>query len=166
MKPALRWYHSLAREMVCWTIGHKWKSSWRRRDDYEDRMKRSEDNKLTYREECEGNSYFWNSVSWSNKCKRCRITTRDESWQPFYVHLWWAVKSSLSDIKWDWHYYRYDSKKTRKDFVITICNNIWSFPKNIALYMLWDCKDFPSIVWEWILDIDTWFMMKLSYKEE
>ena len=166
MKHPLKWYHKLAREMVCWTFGHKWKSSWRSRDDKQDRLDRSDDNKLTYLESCEGNPYFWFSESWHYKCKRCRITTKDEAWYPYYEKLGWVFRYTYIDIKLGWeHYVRY-TQRTWKDFFITFLTSIWSFPKNYSLYILWDNKYVPFIFCGWILDIDDWLMMRLSYNDK
>jgi len=96
----LRWYHDAFRETVCFFLGHKWKCSWRSRDDRAERVARDDRGELTYREQHEGNPYCWYSAGWHYKCRRCRTRTRDDAYQPWYRTWWWAVRYGVIEASW------------------------------------------------------------------
>ena len=76
MKYPLTTYQHLLRQIKCSIVGHDWKSSWRKRPDFEWAMEHYDE--LPYaRKRCDGNPYWEYSKRWHFKCKRCRKTTKE-----------------------------------------------------------------------------------------
>lgn len=96
MKWPLKFHNDVLRQTVCWLAGHDWKSSWRSRDDRGDREARDNAGALSYREKHEGNPYCWHSAGWHYKCRRCRLRTREDRYDPWFKVLWWAIKNAAT----------------------------------------------------------------------
>lgn len=164
MKFPLKWYQSLGREMGCWCIGHNWKSSSRHRDNYEEVSKMKYED-LPYRMRWE-NPYWEYSARWHFKCRRCRRMTTDWPSRPYSYQVWFALMRVLSEIKWDWEWYRNDTKRTFKDFVLTIASNLWALPYCIALQLWVDSPFFPATFWDWAFTVNDWLITHLTTKED
>lgn len=160
----MKWYYQLGREMVCWIFGHKWKGSWRRRDNYTEDIDLGAE--VSYRDDQSGNPYFWFSAGWRYKCKRCRIRIKDDdAWHPFYKKIWWTLRSIVVGIQGNWsHYWKY-TNRTAKDFCLTSLSSVWEIPRSFTLYYLWDSKDIPPTLYVWVLDVEHYLIGGLSENE-
>lgn len=74
MKYPLSYWSLLARETTCFFFGHRWKSSWRPRPDFE-ALAALEPHELTYEQRKSGNHLWHFAAWWRYKCTRCRYTT-------------------------------------------------------------------------------------------
>jgi len=168
MKFPLKWYQWLGREMVCWCIGHNWKSSSRHRADYAEVSKmdyKELKEKLPYRMQWE-NPYWEYSGRWHFKCRRCRRTTRDWPSYPYSYQMWYALARIPSEIKIDWECYNEYTKHTVKDFVLTVLASLWAPIYCVAIQLWVDSPFLPGTFWEWAFDVDYWLMKHLTTKEE
>lgn len=85
-------------EVLCFVLGHRWKSSWRSRDDRAAREAIPETD-WPYAWRQAGNPFFCHSAGWDYKCRRCRLRIRGDSWHPWYKVLWWATTTGFSDLQ-------------------------------------------------------------------
>ena len=109
MRHRTPWYREAAQELLCYFLGHRWKHSWRSRDDRADREARYDS--LTYREKREGNPFCWYSAGWHVKCRRCRLRVRGDDWHPWYMTLWWTTKNAFSTWRIMFSCYHWNPKR-------------------------------------------------------
>lgn len=88
---------SEVRETACFLWGHDWKSSSRKRADYQWRVAIDYDSPawkecIPYAEREYGNPFYEWSLGWHFKCRRCRTTTKDWAWNPWWRDLWIALR--------------------------------------------------------------------------
>lgn len=117
MKYPLKWYHSAGRELICFFLGHNWKSSWRKRSDYNiirSLSIKEYDKQISYSRRQSGNSMFEFSEGWKNKCKRCRERTRNEfQWFPWWKDLYNAIRNGVHAVETNYFFFKEDFKDTR-----------------------------------------------------
>lgn len=82
--PLTHWQEA-GRQIVCYFLGHRWRSSWCRRPQpiVERRKPR------------EGTEYARHVSSWYYKCRRCRMRIRSDSYYPWYRYIWWACRDFM-----------------------------------------------------------------------
>lgn len=119
MKYPLSRFRCALLEIYCYFFGHNWKSSWHRNEvaiawQLTSKQAGTPDEDLPYALRQSGNPYWEYSVGWKYKCRRCRRSTRDDEFDPWYKNYYWAVKCSLrcffSAIK---HFRKEDGIKSR-----------------------------------------------------
>lgn len=163
MKWPLRWRHQFGREALCLLVGHRWKYSWRSRDDRADREARSDH--LTYREREEGNPFCWYSAGWSVKCRRCRDRSRDKEWHPFWLVAWWIVKRGAVHGWWNvqWlfptrepgKWYMEVSRPYRElAFILA-----WpvAYLESLAVHVACDTRWPVTSLFDWALTLEFWY---------
>lgn len=165
MKYPLQWRHRLGRQFVCWCVGHRWKFSWRSRDDRRDREERSERGTLTYRERHEGNPYCWNSAGWAVKCARCRRRSRDDAFRPWLAHLWWSASRCFS-LRSVWQNRPSAHREPGYGYGVMgwhhwLLAMVLAWPieasAQLACHVFTDARYVPRSLFDWALDVEFWF---------
>lgn len=112
MKYPLKRYQWLLREMTCSILGHDWKTSWRRKANY-DYLVAANYNDISYRERKSGNAYFEYSAGWAHKCRRCRETTHDTFRGLSFIRqqIWNGIKDAFRTFK-----FVLGDKENRKEY--------------------------------------------------
>lgn len=93
------------REMKCSFIGHKLKSSFHKRSNF-DVMRDLEYEELPYELRQSGNPYYIHSQEWVSKCKCCRKRFK---YYPLFIRqqLWRGIKYSILEIR---NHFKYSIK--------------------------------------------------------
>lgn len=106
MKHPLSPFQNAVREIVCWFLGHRWKSSWHQKVSVIDT---SDYEKLSYRDRHSGNPYYEYSAGWKLKCRRCRRRERDPNgFLPWYRDYYRAFEISIRSVVSSWRLFRND----------------------------------------------------------
>lgn len=91
MKYPLSRFRCAILEIYCYFLGHNWKSSSHRNEI----VIGTPDEEVPYALRQSGNPYWEYSAGWKYKCRRCRRSTRDNAFNPWYKNYYWAVKCSI-----------------------------------------------------------------------
>lgn len=139
----LRWYHLAVREFCCWVAGHRWSSSWRHREDYAERVAQDQRDLLPYRDRRD-NPYFEWSAGWHYKCRRCRLQTRDDRWEPWYRDLWWGIRSGTQHAWWGVEFYVLDRWRHGQETYYVLPHRYWPI---VGLVAVADAVGYALLPW-------------------
>lgn len=100
MKYPLSRFRCALLEIYCYFLGHNWKSSWHRNEvaiawQLTSKQSAISHEDLPYALRHRGNPYWEYSAGWRYKCRRCRLSIRNDSFDPWYKVYYWAIKCSI-----------------------------------------------------------------------
>lgn len=147
-----------ARELICFTIGHDWKCSWRDKVNKEE-LEELDYDSLPYRDRQSGNSYCEYSAGWHYKCRRCRMKNRGDAYYPFWDYfkgVWFTLKMEL---KWIFR----EKEKFRIKLALFLTLPLELFFQ--FYYRFVEDHGFPMFPVDWALDLKWWIFEKLSNDE-
>ena len=109
MKYPLSKFRCALLEIYCYFFGHKWKSSRHRNEvDFD-----TPDKDVPYALRQSGNPYWVSSAGWRYKCRRCRLSIRNDAFHPWYKVYGWAIKCSTHSFFSTIRFCRGDEMKSR-----------------------------------------------------
>jgi len=153
------YFNYITRQLICFTIGHNWKCSWRRKDNANELMSMDHE-LLPYRDRHSGNPYYEYSAGWHFKCRRCRINIRGNSWYPF----WDYFKGPWHDLKFaiQWMRDKDESFKSKLAVLLTLpIDMFWQF-----YIRLEEDHGLPFFPVDITLDLKEWIYKKLLYDDD
>ena len=109
MKYPLSRFRCALLEIYCYFFGHTWKSS-RHRNEIEFG---TPDEDVPYALRQSGNPYWEHSAGWRYKCRRCRLSIRNDAFDPWYKNYSWAIRCSIRSFFSTIRFCREDEIKSR-----------------------------------------------------
>ena len=117
-----KWYREIGRELYCFFLGHTWKSSQRRRRDFDivSKLSLAQYRQLVpyaRRKTLEPLREY--SAGWKYKCRRCRTRIRNEKWNPWWKELYYAVYFGIRAVEFEFTFCK--ANKSNLKFPWVLC---------------------------------------------
>jgi len=151
-----KWYKNVGRQLYCFFLGHKWKSSWKRRVEYRELIKQDYMS-LPYTHRESGNPYWEWSASWKHKCHRCRLSTSGNVWNPWWKDLYTGLFFSIDSTWGGFKFFKDES--TSEDvnlryhwLLCALIDAPFHFISEFTMYWCLD-RNWPSFITDGTYDI-------------